>query len=132
MYSKQGKLLYEEKNVSKYPNIKKIQTDKFSVGISAGASTYLVRYFDVLNEKVSDVFMTPLDIMDNKIIWFDGKIVVQDIFDKSRYYKEIELKASDAAFPIVFAQFLSADTIQIRYMTGYDYEEKTETFRLKK
>lgn len=132
VYSKQGKLLYEEKNMSKYPDIKKIEKYKFSVGISAGTSTYVVRYFDVRNEQVSDIFITPLDLLNNKVIWYDGKIIVQDIFDKSKYYEEIELKVSDAAFPIVFARFLSSDTIQVRYMAGNDYEEKTKTFHLKK
>ncbi len=134
VYSEKNKKIYEEKTY-KYPNIKRVNQHIYYVGISAGTSVYLVRYFDLLNERISDVFETPLDIMDNKIIIYNGKkgeIIVQDIFDKSKYYEEIELKSSDAVFPIVFARFLSTDTIQVRYMTGNDYEEKTKTFRLKK
>lgn len=134
VYSEKNKKIYEEKTY-KYPNIKRVNQHIYYVGISAGTSVYLVRYFDLLNERISDVFETPLDIMDNKIIIYNGKkgeIIVQDIFDKSKYYEEIELKSSDAVFPIVFARFLSTDTIQVRYMAGNDYEEKTKTFRLKK
>jgi len=67
--------------------------------------------------------------------WFDDKIklVVRDIFDKSKYYEAFELDFSPIANPINALQditFLDKDTVEISYLSGNEFNKKTVILQL--
>ena len=134
IYTKKGEKFYQEKNLYKQPNFKKIDEDLMSVGIGAGTAVYLVKYFDVSNKEISKTFETPLDVKDRNVILFDfekNSIVVQNIFDKDKYYKDFPLKDVNGTFPISDAKFIGSDKIKVKYTVGNDYKEITDIFYLK-
>lgn len=134
IYNDQKKKIYEDEDLNKEPIIEELDNGIISIGNSAGTGLWLVKYYDKLNARVSDIFTNPLDLKGEKVIYFDkNKLVVQNIFNKSNYYKEIKLNTTDTADPnnaIKSAEFIDDDTIRVVYFSGTDYKEVTETFHL--
>jgi hypothetical protein len=132
----QGKKIYEDDDLNKEPVIEELDDGIISIGTSAGTGLWMVKYYDKLNARVSDIFTNPLDLKGEKVIYFDkNKIVVQNVFNKSNYYKEIKLDTTDTADPnnaIKSAEFIDDDTIRVIYFSGTDYKEVTEIFHLNK
>lgn len=134
IYNAQGKKLYEDKDLNKEPVIEELDDGIISIGHSAGIGLYMVQYYDKSDARVSEFFTTPLDLKNRKVIYLNKKnLVVQDIFNKSNYYKEIRLNMADTVEPysaIKSAEFIDDDMIRVVYLTGTDYKEVTETFHL--
>lgn len=62
------------------------------------------------------------------------KIIVQDIFDKERYYYEvIRDYAPDAVgtYMVIEVVFLDEATLHLQYYSGEDWEEVSEVINLK-
>lgn len=134
IYNAQGEAVYSEKDLYREPIIKELGDDIISIGHSAGTGLFIVQYYDKLNDKFSEVFTNPLDLKNNKVIYFTkNNLVVQNIYKKSKYYKKIKLNATDTADPsnvIKSAKFIDDNTIRVTYFTGTDYKEVTETLQL--
>ncbi len=111
----------------------KLDNDVVRVGVSAGSSVYQVRYFDTINSKISEIYYTPWDEYNNKLIRFENKkMIIQDMFDKSNYYKEVKLDMRDTADPnsaIKSAEFLDDNTVKVTYFSEDD-EEITKKIKL--
>ena len=66
-----------------------------------GSIFYAERYYDVANSRVSPFFSRPVAASDKLIAYFEDKgergiaLVIQDIFDSSVYYEEIQRDFSD-------------------------------------
>lgn len=134
IYNNQEKKIYEEDDLNKEPVIEELDNGIISIVTSAGTGLCMVQYYDKLNARVSDIFTNPLDLKGEKVIYFDkNKLVVQDIFNKLNYYKEIQLNTTDTADPnnaIKSAEFIDDDKIRVIYFSGTDYKKVTETFYL--
>lgn len=130
VYSSNGKKIYTENEIHREPLVNRVDDKIVSVSWSAGTGVDMVRYFDLDNCKKSKVFETPLDVRDKKVITYDGKsIVIQNMFDKSEFYKKISLKGVSSV--TVEAEFLDDNKIKVKYATGEDYKDKVEVIKLK-
>ena len=90
LLNSEGKNVYEETGLYREPNVEQLDNEVVRVGVSAGSSVYQVRYFDTINSKISEIYYTPWDEYNNKLIRFENKkMIIQDMFDKSNYYKEV-------------------------------------------
>lgn len=93
-------------------------------------------YFYLVDEmKFSETFQSILDQSENLVAYIDKeKVVVRDIFDKTKYDKEISDfrdPFSNVAQPITNASFSEdSKTITVTYLTGDNFREVNETFEI--
>ena len=122
----------------KPPEITYLGDSLLSIEIGVGTGTWLTQYYDVDKDIFSEMFESPITIQRDKIAYikiFDNtyKLIVRNIFDKSKYYKEFNLDLSPVANPIdalVHLEYLNGDRLQITYLSGKDYVEKNSIFQL--
>ena len=110
---------------------------QLSVQTGTGLSTNYAKYYDLKNRKTSETFHYVLTAKDNYVVCADyrnGKhiIIVQDIFDKEKYYYEYELEnvSPVAADFAVDGNFNEKGNISITYLSGEDYKEEHYTIVL--
>ena len=110
---------------------------QLSVQTGTGISTNYAKYYDLKNSKTSETFNYVLTAKDNYVVCADyrnGKhiIIVQDIFDKEKYYKEYELEnvSPVAADFAVEGHFNEKGNINITYLSGENYKETNYTIVL--
>lgn len=108
----------------------------YGYGGNIGASE---RYYDVENGRVSSFFSNPIAVSDTRVAYFvyreqDEKnvLIVQDIFDSSEYYTEIERDFADGTvlYYNCEATFLDNGTrLQITYPFGAQEKGKPTEYR---
>ena len=134
-----GNILFEKENVVREPKINQVAVSVYELKTQAGTglSTNWVVYCDVKSSKVSEIFNYVLGAQGNYVICADYKdskhfITVQNIFDKSLYYKTYELEnvspvAADFALD---CKFDNDNHATIAYSTGEDYTETKLTINI--
>lgn len=120
----------------KMPKLKVVDNNyvKLTVQAGTGVSTQWGYYYDINQRCFSDVFYWILAESDNKVAYvIHNKVIIRDIFDKTKYYKEIsnfKYSFSDAIEPIISVEFEGSYQIKITYLSGEDYSIITELFDL--
>jgi len=92
-------------------------------------------YYDTKADVLSRTYYYILDEKDGKVAYGGlDKLVVRDIFDKAKYYKEFttfKLPLSKMVDPITSAEFTgNGNSIKVTYLSGDDYREVSEVFDL--
>jgi len=103
-----------------------------SIGMGTGLATH--KYYSISKNLFSQEFLYALSNSNELIAYIDvpenhsfesRKVIVQNIFDKSAYYKEFQLDFSDVDTPLINAAFSEDETsLQLTYLSG---EEETQT-----
>lgn len=97
------------------------------------------QFYDTEKNSVSPIYEN-IDAVDyGKIVYMtisDGmnKLIVTDLFDDEKYYREYERDFSPTAIPsdaLKSANFISENKIEICYLKGNDYIETSEVIDLK-
>lgn len=133
-YNVKGEKIYEEKNLHSEPIIKQLNTGIIKIIIPAGAGVNQVRYYDYKTEKISDIFNTPWDERENKIIRFEkNRAIIQNMFEK-KTYQEIKLDIKDVVDPnlvVKEAKFIENNKVKIVYTSQDKNEEKTRIVKIR-
>ena len=110
---------------------------QLSVQDGTGPASNHARYYDLKNSKKSKTFDYVLAANDEYVVCADNRnsehiIIVQDIFDKEKYYKEYELEdvSSTAADFAIDGYFDEEGNINITYYSGENCEEIDHTIVL--
>jgi len=136
---KNGKLLYSQEHFWRYAEINQVGSKvlEFSTQAGTGISTRWAVYCDVENSRVSETFYYVLMVHENYVVYGDYKngehsVVVQDLFDKSAYYKEYTLTNCSpvAADVILKAETNGEGSVVVTYPTGDDYKVTELTINL--
>lgn len=134
LYNLKGEKVYEEKNLSSEPSVKQLKSGIIKVIIPAGTGVSQTRYYDYKTEKISEIFNTPWDERENKLIRFENnKAIVQNMFDE-KLYQEIKLDMKNVADPnsaVKEAGFVENNKVKIVYTSSDNDEEKTKTIEIK-
>ncbi len=92
------------------------------------------KYYDTEEKKKSDWFETPI-LSNNQFVVRLNKltnptgIIVENIFDKSQFYKEYDINFSDKEiWPLKEVRFINNNTIELTYIS--DNNGKVETKKL--
>ena len=129
---KNGNVLFSKDNATREPDVEQVNTYILGLKVQAGTgqSTNWAVYCDVENSKVSEAFQYVLMAQGNYVLYAnyengEHSIIVQDIFDKSQYYKKhILANCSPVAGDIVIGAKLNGEGIAIvTYLTGENYTE---------
>ena len=131
-----GNILFEKENVVREPKINMVSVNVYELitQTGTGLSTNWAVYCDVENSKISETFHYGLGAKGDYVVCADyeeGKhfIIVQNIFDKSVYYKTYELEnvSPVAADFVVDGYFNTKGNVNITYLSGEDYTETNYT-----
>ena len=134
-----GTVFFEEEKAAREPRINQITATVYELKTQSGTglSTNWAVYCDVENSKVSETFYYVLGAQGNYVVsanYEDGKhfITVQNIFDKSAYYKTYELEnvSPVAADFALRCEFESESKATITYLAGEDYAETKMTITI--
>lgn len=134
-----GNILFENKNAVRQPKINQLSSDVYELITQTGTSlsTNWAVYCDVENSTTSEIFHYVLAAKENYVICADYKdgehfIIVQNIFDKSAYYKtyEIENVSPVKADFVVSCRINSDGNATVTYVAGDDYTEKEMTINI--
>ena len=129
---KNGNVLFSKDNATREPDVEQVNTYILGLKVQAGTgqSTNWAVYCDVENSKVSETFQYVLMAQGNYVLYAnyengEHSIIVQDIFDKSQYYKKhILANCSPVAGDIVIGAKPNGEGIAIvTYLTGENYTE---------
>ena len=134
-YNNTHEVVKVEGPMSKLPNITELDDNivKFTLQAGTGVETRWGYYYDTDKTVFSEEFQGIATQVDGKVacVGFD-RVIVSDIFDKSKYYKEFidfSYPFSNVAAPIsnvVFSE--DGKSIKVSYLTGEDYKKVTEEF----
>ena len=135
---KNGNVLFSKDNATREPKVE--QVNKYILGLyvqtGTGLSTNWAVYCDVENSKVSETFQYVLMAQGNYVIYAnyengEHSVIVQNIFDKSEYYKKhILTNCSPVAGDIVIGAKRNGEGIAVvTYLTGNDYKETKLTIK---
>ncbi len=128
IYNKDGEVVRKEE-VGREPHVVLLQNGLLEIMTSHGSSAQLYRYYDVTNNVFSSeaFWNRSLVLDDGKIVYMDFDednnivLVIQDIFDKSKYYKEIRRDFSPFAVPCMVlktARIVEKENLEITYYQG--------------
>ncbi len=129
---KSGDVLFSKDNATSEPNVEQVNTHIIGLKVQTGTglSTNWAVYCDVENSKVSETFQYVLMAQGNYVIYAncengEHSVIVQNIFDKSEYYKKHILPdCSPVAGDIVIGAKPNGEGIAVvTYLTGNDYKE---------
>ncbi len=129
---KNGNVLFSNDNATREPKVEQVNTYVLGLKVQTGTgqSTNWAVYCDVENGKVSDTFQYVLMAQGDYVIYVnyengEHSVVVQNIFDNSKYYKEYVLEnCSPVAGDIVTNAKLNGEGVAVvTYLTGKDYTE---------
>ena len=98
--------------------------------LSAGTGTFFCSYYDIVNDRFSKEYFSPLETGYGRIVYQETskgyKLVVCDIFDEDIYYGEFLLEnVSDVLSPILEVEFVDKHTLYVKYQSGESLEEKS-------
>lgn len=118
---------------SSMPHIMVLDDSLIRVTIQSGTGieTQWGYYYNLKNDTFSEIFHCIYDQTNDKVA-FGGlnKVIIQDIYDKGKYYQEISSFTkpfSEVAAPIISAKFIDNGTnIKVSYLSGSNYEEVSE------
>ncbi len=133
LYGK-GKNVVKEEEYPKEPSVNLLEDGILQVTISTGSPASYVHYFDIINNKVSDVYFNPILAQNGKIVYMnEGELMVSDIFDKTKIYNKIIRDFAPTANPasaVLEARFQEGNKLYIDYLSGAEEEETSETIYL--
>ena len=133
IYNPEGKIALSEKT-DRPIEINTIGGDIIDIGIGMGTGITIHKYYNANENTFSEEFTNVLTNSDKLIAYIEvskenplenRKVVVQNIFDKSLFYKEFKLNFSNVDTPVIEAEF-SKDgaSLLLTYLSG---EKQTQT-----
>jgi len=132
-YNKNKKVVYEMDS-PKEPYIVVIDKNILQTGISLGSPNNYEFFFNTKTSEISDTYNNPILIKNGKVVIFQNdKLIVSDLFNKSKYYREFVRDFSKTAVPsnsILSADFTNTKSLSISYLKGKDMVETQEVIEL--
>ncbi len=134
IYDESGNAVITDGPFPKSPHIENIGDNiiKCSYQAGTGISTRWTFYYDVKNDKKSDIFYSVFDEYDNMTVFSQrDKVVLKNFFDKEVLMEitEFEFPISSAVEPFTDIKFIdNGKKLEISYLSGEDFIERTQTF----
>ncbi len=137
IYDENHNIVKSGEPLNKKPHISMVNEHllRFILQSGTGIGTQWGYYYNTEKDVLSRIFISILNQSDDKVIYCEaGKIVIRDIFDKTKYYQEIsdfKEEFSEVAVPFITTKFVNGEkSIEVTYLSGLDFEEVTEIIKL--
>ena len=136
IYDNNSEIVVQGDHFGIIPIIKYIEPDIIEILLPAGTNVYYCTYYDIVNNKLSNQFTSPILTKYGKIVYIDYNkepyvLVVCNLFYSDSYYKEFSLDFSPVLAPIIDADFTDEYSLYIKYQSGESQEEKSIDLSLK-
>lgn len=133
LYDKNKNVVHQE-TVVKEPYISLEDEKVIRITNSLGSPLNYTYFYDVVSSKISPVYENALLVEKDKVVFMkDNVLIVSDIFNKDLFYKEIRRNFSQTAVPssaIVSVKFVEPTKLQLNYLEGKNFVEKSEIIDL--
>jgi hypothetical protein len=133
IYSESGETVFEEFMNYKPLKISMISSDIIEIRKGMGANATLHRYYHINRDSFSKEYQNIIEISDELCVYLDTnqKLIVRNIFDKTKYYKEFEFDIAKKATAIYSVEFLENNTkLKVVYYSSADDSLKEKSFIL--
>lgn len=134
LYNMYGDVVLSEKT-NRPIKVNMLNEDIVHIEVGMGTGIAIHKFFNVSKNQFSQEFTYVLANSDNLIEFIDipknnsmenRKVVVQNVFDSSLYYKEFSLNFSNVDTPVVEANFTENETsLQLTYLSGREKKQTT-------
>lgn len=129
IYSIDGKLL-DEGSTDRPIQINLVSNEVIELRFGMGSGISSHKFYDIKNGIISREYQNVLLSSSSLCVHVDDsnltKLVVEDIFDSEKYYKEFDLNLSKVPTPIEKIEFINNNTkIKISYLEGEEMITKT-------
>jgi len=136
IFNNNGDIMFEE-TYYRIPYFSYLGNDILQVQ-TGGGNVSQNQYFNTDKNLISPIYYNPSLVENGKIVYmtYEGskfKLIVRDLFDKSKFYKEYEREFSHIATPysiLISAKFIDSNKLQVTYLAGKDYKKVTEIISL--
>ena len=139
VYDTAGNIALSIEPLTIMPQITVVENRLVRIATQAGTgvATNAVQYYDLERNMISQVYHSVFSECGNLVAWATHeKVIVRDIFDDNGFYQELTAFSepfSQVAFPFVSVAFTEDGFhVSVTYLSGPDYTEVSEVFRLKK
>ena len=132
IYNSEGKTVLSEKT-DRPVEIHMINNDIINIEIGMGTGITVHKYYSLGENIFSQEFRYVLSNLDKLIAYINvpkekpfenRRVIVQNVFDKSLFYKEFQLDFSNVDTPVIEAKFSTDGAfLQLTYLSG---EEQTQ------
>lgn len=129
-----NKNIIDEFSLPKEPYIGVLESNILQISISCGSPCNYTYFYNTETSDISDVYFNISLAEKGKVLYMgDRKFIISDIFDKTKYYKEIIRDFSPVAAEcndITEVKFLDDNTLLMNYLVGENFEIKQEIIEL--
>lgn len=127
IYNADGEAVKSEVCYRIAPWIHYIDQETLEIHIGVGTETFYCVYYDILNDRFSEQYESPVAAEYHKVAFLDHRddeivLVVRDMFDEKNYYKEFHRDFAAAVSPVTYAEFKFEDTLLFTYMASDFFE----------
>ena len=136
IYNNDKKIVKEGSHYGPSPVINYIDNGTIEIMLQAGTNIFYCTYYDINNDRFSDRYESPIICKYEKVDYLDYNknpftLVVRNIYETNKFLKEFILEdISLAVSPIIKAEFLDENTLNIVYMSGQEFKEKSVVLNL--
>lgn len=133
LYNKNKEVIKDIK-YDRYPYVNIVDNNILGVMVSFGSPDNVTFYYNTETGDISQGYENVKLAEEGKVIYMvKDKLIISDIFDKNKYYKEIVRNFSPAAascYVLKEAKFVKTNMLFITYFVGENYDERSETIDL--
>ncbi len=140
LYDSYGNVVYEQ-TVVKEPKISYVSDNVLEICNSMGTSALSCTYFNLTTNKLSDICWNPSYVDEEIVVYMeydeardpDTFLVIRDVFDSTKLYKELVYDFSPDAVPANAIKSVKRidDKLEIVYFKGENRTEVTVNVNLK-
>ena len=139
IFSLENEIIEEGADIYRVAFIKEISDTIIHLAINVGSPARYECFFDRETGEKSEGYFNVSAVNNRTVVYMDwtqeGEIclVIKDMFDKNRLYKEIIRDFSPTAVPsndLTKAVFLDDTTLEIEYYVGEDYDSVKEVITI--
>ena len=132
-----GKVIVSENTYNMEPIIKEVGKDTLMLKVGKG-DWHITRFINVKEGTISEGFGNAEAFDSNKVVYpiYEDdtiKIVIQDIYDKDKYYREVIRDYTPVAVPksmIIDIEFIDDSKLLLKYYSGEEWKEVSEIIEL--
>ena len=138
IYNSDGKLVKEGNAYQWQPVITYIDGNTIEIHTSAGTGIYFCTYYDILHDRFSELYESPLAAEYGKVAYLDCSVtvgetvlVVEDLFEENGYREEFYLDIPKVVTAVTDTIFIDDDLLYILYRSQDLQEERVSIIDLR-